>query len=227
MHAGGAGEPTLIDELVTTQKVAVVAVAAGIAHTCFLTDAGAVLVTGMNNFGQLGLGAHACTSVNVPAPMLVSTIQGAARISHISCGGAHTLLVDEEGALFASGSNSCGQVGGFCYTANPLLFFTLNVSPPLHFLPGSFSFCNNNAKLGLGTLSDVSEFVRVGIQQGSAGLESEEDLSRVHFATVCAGEEFSAATTRDRCCYTWGLGIAGQLGGFERNALFGYRLYLL
>ena len=29
---------------------------------------------------------------------------------------------------------------------------------------------------------------------------------------MCAGEEFSAATTRDRKCYTWGLGIAGQLG---------------
>ena len=33
------------------------------------------------------------------------------KVSHVACGAAHTLLIDTNGLLYSTGSNSCGQLG--------------------------------------------------------------------------------------------------------------------
>ena len=89
-------------------------------------------------------------------------------VTHVDCGGGHTLVVSEAGRLWACGSNSCGQ-------------------------------------LGLGHFTDVHKFEQVSFFSGDA------DADKVVSLAAC-GEEFSAAVTRGKAVYTWGLGVAGQLG---------------
>jgi alpha-tubulin suppressor-like RCC1 family protein len=71
----------------------------------------------MNNFGQLGLGIEDSsysvdTSIikdpSILTPQLVPKVANAGGIFHIACGGAHTVVIDEFGSTFATGSNSCG-----------------------------------------------------------------------------------------------------------------------
>jgi hypothetical protein len=86
------------------------AIACGIAHSVFLSSDATLFSCGMNTYGQLGLGLIS-QSAAIASPIRVPLSLGNdIDIAHISCGGAHTLLVDSNGALFATGSNSCGQL---------------------------------------------------------------------------------------------------------------------
>jgi len=86
------------------------AVSAGIAHTCLLLQNNdGIIAFGYNNYGQLGLGEDAATCV--ASPVAVPLPSTKSKITHVSCGGAHTLFLLEDGSLYASGSNSCGQLG--------------------------------------------------------------------------------------------------------------------
>ena len=94
--------PTPISTLQT-----VVGISCGIAHTFFLLRNGDLLACGMNNFGQLGLGS---SEQNISIPSIVK-IEGVSGITHISCGGVHSLLVDNAQNVYSCGSNSCSQLG--------------------------------------------------------------------------------------------------------------------
>lgn len=84
----------------------VMSIACGLAHTFLLLSDDTVLCCGMNHYGQLG------SNDNIDAMDFIKPYQmDAIRLSHISCGGAHTLLVTTAGALYSAGSNSSGQLG--------------------------------------------------------------------------------------------------------------------
>ena len=85
------------------------AIACGIAHSMILCKNGEVFSFGLNSFGQLGLG-NISTAVVSPTRVPLE-MYNSPEISHIACGGGHSLLVDSRGILFATGSNSCGQLG--------------------------------------------------------------------------------------------------------------------
>jgi alpha-tubulin suppressor-like RCC1 family protein len=90
------------------QGKTVVSVACGLAHTVFLLDDGSIECCGLNKYGQLGILSET-TKVFVPTrPQLPASV---AAISHVACGGAHTIVVDTDGCVFSCGSNSCGQLG--------------------------------------------------------------------------------------------------------------------
>ena len=108
-------EPRLVEELVAS-GVRVIALACGIAHTAFLDGAGDVWTCGLNNYGQLGLGQESSEDVTLPTALDRSLtvppmdIVGG-QVLHVSCGGAHTMLVARDGRIWASGSGNCGQLG--------------------------------------------------------------------------------------------------------------------
>ncbi len=136
----------------------------------------------MNAFGQLGIGRHQTPSAFDPQWIHINSRQ-AAPISHIACGGAHTLAVDINGRLYATGSNSCGQLG--VMTSNVDQF-----DPTIPLNSNDIDNCSD-------------QFIRV------AGLGTTP-------CSFCAcGEEFSAVVTKTRTVYTWGLGLAGQIGDGE------------
>ncbi|XP_023587336.1 RCC1 and BTB domain-containing protein 2 isoform X3 [Trichechus manatus latirostris] len=88
------------------QNKVVVNIACGQMCSMAVVDAGEVCVWGYNGNGQLGLGS----SGNQPTPCRIAALQGI-RVQRVACGYAHTLVLTDEGQVYAWGANSYGQLG--------------------------------------------------------------------------------------------------------------------
>ena len=74
-------------------------------HAVALDNQGAVWSWGVGDLGQLGLGS------GIPGGFLRPTRLGLTGVLRIAAGGEHTLLLTENGDIFATGRNRCGQLG--------------------------------------------------------------------------------------------------------------------
>ncbi|XP_025067554.1 RCC1 and BTB domain-containing protein 2 isoform X2 [Alligator sinensis] len=84
----------------------VIEVTCGSHHSMVLTSDGEVYAWGYNGNGQLGLG----NTGNQPTPCRIAALQGI-RVQQVACGYAHTLVLTDEGRIYAWGANSYGQLG--------------------------------------------------------------------------------------------------------------------
>lgn len=182
-------EPTHITSL-TNEQHTIAAVSCGIAHTFFLTSSGQLLACGQNVYGALGMDTKAeevlvptVTEVNFQENAVMGDGKGASRIVHISCGGAHTMVVDSRGRVFATGSNTCGQLG-------------LG-----HFKDYVCSFSQVTTFVGMAS----SEVGVIRDRQTREELYGRQELPIC--AYVSCGEEFTAVITREHSVYTVGLGL--------------------
>ncbi|KAJ1345627.1 hypothetical protein KIN20_000202 [Parelaphostrongylus tenuis] len=96
--------PQIITQLV---GIPIVRVAAGGRHCVVVSAGGGVYSWGHNEYGQLGTGDTSPRS----APFFLEGM-GSMHIIEAYCGDSHTLLLSEEGRLFAFGSDVQGQIGG-------------------------------------------------------------------------------------------------------------------
>ncbi|KAK8447797.1 hypothetical protein SEVIR_8G155100v4 [Setaria viridis] len=80
--------------------------ACGGAHTLFLTQSGRVFATGLNDFGQLGIGSSVTHTLE---PVEVSGFHE--RVVEVSAGNHHSCAITADGKLFVWGRNSGGQLG--------------------------------------------------------------------------------------------------------------------
>ena len=176
----------------------VVFVAAGRRHTVAVTARGQLYTWGDGQCGQLG---HDGVEGLLLAPWLVvgqdeddEAFEGSAVVM-AACGGEHTLVLTCDGALWACGCGSDGQLG----------LFDVDALGPLHpDGPGEDGFSRRNDE------DDRDEFVRVDT-------EAFGDLKVV---AAAAGDSYSAAVTEDGALWTWGLGSFGQLGhGYEERRI--------
>jgi E3 ubiquitin-protein ligase HERC4 len=88
----------------------VIQISCGGRHSMALTESSRVLSWGDNSKGQLGV-----TEVNkVKSPTLIS-IRGNRNLSvtfnKTSCSRSHSLLLSNDGVIYAFGNNNCGQLG--------------------------------------------------------------------------------------------------------------------
>ena len=169
-------EPQQITSLMN-EKYNVSAVACGIAHTFFLTDNGRLLACGQNIYGALGMNTMA-EAVLIPTCV---ELNFEAHIVHISCGGAHTAVVDALGRLYTAGSNTCGQLGlgnfnDSCAHFSQVTSFVLDVPIEANRAYDTVKIYDENKKLPL-------------------------------CAYVCCGEEFTVVITQDHFVFTVGLGL--------------------
>lgn len=84
----------------------IVQISAGKFHSIFLSDKGNVYALGNNRFGQIGFSNFLYKEAEKPRK--IDT--GGVKITHISAGHHHNLLIDEEGKLYGFGSDSIGQL---------------------------------------------------------------------------------------------------------------------
>jgi alpha-tubulin suppressor-like RCC1 family protein len=93
-------------------KLAQVAANQAGSHSLLRTAEGRVLVTGLNEHGQLG--TNTLTNVNTPTPMLSPTgevFSNDTFITMVAAGKTFSLLLDSGGRVFSVGGNDRGQLG--------------------------------------------------------------------------------------------------------------------
>ncbi len=104
---GALGDGTTVTKLSPvpiTSVSNVTSVAMGDGYSMALKADGTIAVSGVNWFGQLGLGHYTGVTTFTQVPGLTG-------IRSISCGYSHSLAVTTNGALYAWGYNNEGQVG--------------------------------------------------------------------------------------------------------------------
>jgi alpha-tubulin suppressor-like RCC1 family protein len=108
-QSGQLGDGTLIDRRIPVDvsglSSGVIAIAAGVDHTCALTSAAGIKCWGSNYWGQLGDG----TSTNRSTPVDVSSLIGG--VMAMASGYAHTCALTTAGGVKCWGMNQSGQLG--------------------------------------------------------------------------------------------------------------------
>ena len=184
------------------------ALAAGAAHTCGLTSAGAAYCWGLDLFGELG--SSPLTGNFSSTPQAVS---GGWSFVALTAGVYHTCGLTSLGAAYCWGDNETSQLGngstGFSTDTTPVavsggLTFSALAAGSWHTcgLAGSgAAYCwgsNYGGQLGTGSATDSSIPVAV-----SGGLT---------FSAVAAGGDHSCGLTSTGAAYCWGVNNSGQLG---------------
>ena len=92
--------------------VVVSAVAAGRAHSAFISDAGALWLCGAGDKGQLGHGSRGDRTLPSAEAYEGGGLRAAGvRVACVALGGQHTLVVGSEGELFVCGDNRWNKLG--------------------------------------------------------------------------------------------------------------------
>ncbi|MDR2638642.1 MAG: hypothetical protein LBC09_02245 [Helicobacteraceae bacterium] len=87
-------------------KDKIIAVAAGYQHSLALSAGGKVYAAGRNYMGQFGLGDTTDRAVFTEIPTLKDK-----KIIAVAAGGFHSLALDSDGRIYATGMNNNGQLG--------------------------------------------------------------------------------------------------------------------
>ncbi|MDR3345618.1 MAG: hypothetical protein LBS73_00430 [Campylobacteraceae bacterium] len=196
----------------------IVSIAAGKFHSLALDSEGRVWASGVNDDGQLGLGnTNNQTSFQ---PVTISGLSPNAKIISISAGSRHSLALDSEGRVWATGYNYYGQLG-LDNTSNQNSFKSVTFKGLTSGIKiASISAGNlhslaltsngrvwasgwNNGLLGLGNIIAQASFQPVAI----AALSSNAKIT-----SISAGDYHSLILTNNGTVYSAGASGAGQLG---------------
>jgi len=74
-------------------------------HTMIISGDGNLYAFGDNDYGQLGLG-HTGGNINMPTLVNLDF-----KVKMVACGGYHTMIISDDGNLYAFGRNNYGQLG--------------------------------------------------------------------------------------------------------------------
>lgn len=206
---GQLGDGTTVDQATSKAVVGlasgVIAVGAGVYHSCALTDAGAVKCWGNNASGQLGDG----TVVNRLTPVTVTGLPSG--VTALAIGAEHSCALNSNGAVFCWGKNTSGQLGDGTTIGRNFPGAVLNISGVVAIAAGVNHTCaiisggaircwgyNFFGQVGDGTTTNKLAATPVsGIARGGTALA----LGSFHSCAIVIGAV--------KC---WGNNANGQLG---------------
>ena len=190
-------------------------VVAGRNHTMILTDDGTVFACGANEYGQLGLGHTNMINTFTQVPAL----PGGKVAKQVIAGDYHTMILAEDGTVFACGANSYGQLGignfdnknNFVEVSNPNDLVKQVIAGGYHTMiiteNGRVSACGNNSygQLGIGNFDMMNTFTQVPPLPGGKVAKQ-----------VITGDMHTMILTEDML-FACGRNSNGQLGLRDRN----------
>ncbi|GIL87512.1 hypothetical protein Vretimale_1578 [Volvox reticuliferus] len=164
--------------------------------------------------GRLGLGFPLQSQFY---PRIVASLAGYA-IKQVACGGAHTAVVTDDGALFTFGLNTWGQLGHS--KADKFVAAPIEVGLPD---PVTAVAAGGHHTLALTTAGEVWAWGmagegQLGIGEPSSGEGRQVEprmvrsLSGAGLVALAAGDHHSMALTARGELFTWGRGDQGALG---------------
>ncbi|XP_011382750.1 X-linked retinitis pigmentosa GTPase regulator isoform X2 [Pteropus vampyrus] len=194
--------------------------ACGDEHTAIITGNNKLYMFGSNNWGQLGLGSRSTVS----KPTCVKALKPE-KVKFAACGRNHTLVLTEEGKVYAAGGNNEGQLGlgdtEDRNTFHPICFFTSQ-----HQLKQLSAGSNTSAALTV----DGNLFMWGDNSEGQIGLKNVPNVCVPHQVTVgkpiawiSCGYYHSAFVTMEGELYTFGETECGKLG-LPRQLLMNHKV---
>ena len=185
----------------------VVAIAAGLEHTCALTTAGGVQCWGRNGYGQVGNNS----TTNSPVPVAVSGLGSG--VLAIGGGDNHTCALTAAGGVQCWGANSNGQLGNNSTTSSlvPVAVSGLG-SGVAAISAGIFQTCALSTAGGvrcwganfygqLGNNTNTNSPVPVAVSGLGSGV-----------VAIGGGTDHTCALSTGRGVQCWGRNESGQLG---------------
>ena len=220
----------LIDSI---QYERIVSASAGKFHSMALAADGKLFTWGSNKYGQLGFVDGGNPQMNCPEPQLLECLHpqrldSCDRVTAISAGGYHSMVLTVSGNILGAGLNKDGQLGIPALTVDlvrqftPICLmnefeYTLN---PLHRVIQVQ--CGHAHTLLLVQSKGRKEVRAAGDnsygQLGTGSLDMEKTFTLVkklqfeNICCLCAGDWHSGAVSTTGKLFTWGRGDCGQLG---------------
>jgi alpha-tubulin suppressor-like RCC1 family protein len=208
--------PQLVKEL---KEYAIMAIAAGYAHSLALDDQGRMWAWGWNGHGQLGLGPEDTHDYWTP-----TEITGAfrdAQITAIAAGGYHSLAADHDGNVWTWGYNNEGQLGNDTNdsSATPTQI-NLNATVVQVAAHGGTQGRHSLARddqgrvwaWGHGWYGQLGDRTQAGGTNRKVPYQV-KNIGRTHKITdIAAGAYHSMAREANGNLWTWGWNARGQLG---------------
>ena len=198
------------------------AIAAGTSHTVILKKDGTVWACGWNNYGQLGNGSTVSSTALVP--MKDSSGNAMKGVTAIATGLYHTVILKNDGTVWACGYNTLGQLGNGSTTDSSNFVqmqyssgsSTAAVTDATAIAAGSYHTvilrdgaawaCGNNGYYQLGNGSQTIKF-------SSTLAQMKDNNGTITDATaIAAGSNHTVVLRAGGTAWTCGNGTYGQLG---------------
>ena len=192
----------------------VLEVAAGAMHSLALVSGGEVYSFGRNTHGQLGRGAPEATG-SLPA-VVGGLVERRVRALRVAAGAYFSLVVSEDGRLFAFGSNAYGELGveGGGNQHTPVEAAT-PAGVRLQAAHGGRAHTLGLTRRGCVCAAGRNVHGQLGLGQeveAAYVLTAVEALRGEHVVQLACGNNHSLAVTLDGRVLAWGCGAGYQLG---------------
>ncbi|GHV69990.1 chromosome condensation protein RCC1 [Spirochaetia bacterium] len=198
---------------------------AGTGHVFLLLNDGTLWAAGYNLYGQLGLGNYTGKDGGINSRAFVQVMEGGTDgaalkgIRGIAAGESHTLLLKDDGSLWAAGDNSFGALG-LGQTDNPHVRVFTAVKTQAGEAVNGVTAIAAGADASFFIKNDGSLWAAGYNHYGNLGLQGDEIIpafTRVTSAgngvkAVAAGNRHTVILKNDGSVWTTGNNYFGQLG---------------
>jgi len=198
--------PTFIPAVgVATSNV--IQISAGSQHSAILKDDGTVYTTGLNSYGQLGIGNNDNKYTFTQIPNISNAIK-------IEAGDSHTMILTSQGQLYACGNNTNGQLGNVSVVGTTSSIVTTGEELGTTIIDVS---CGENHSMIID--SDSKLYGSGNNAYGQLGIGNTDNKNTftqyspfVTASNVICGAQYTFIIDEDNDVYSCGYNANGQLG---------------